>query len=66
VYEDYSKADATLAVNSLDVDWNEQAAKAAQSYLDYSSFSRTGLIEQLEYEGYTHDQAVFGVDSVGL
>ena len=25
---------------------------------------RAGLIEQLEYEGYTHDEAVYGVDKV--
>lgn len=45
-------------------DWYEQAAKAAQKYLDYMAFSRSGLIEQLEYEGYTHDEAVYGVDKV--
>ena len=28
------------------------------------TFSRSGLIEQLEYEGYTHDEAVYGVDKV--
>lgn len=26
-------------------------------------FSREGLIEQLEYEGFTHSQAVCGVDN---
>lgn len=33
---------------------------------DAKSFSRDGLIEQLEYEGFTPDQATYGVDSVGL
>lgn len=28
-------------------------------------FSRTGLIDQLEYEGYTHDEALYGVDHCG-
>ena len=28
--------------------------KAAESYLSFSSFSRDGLIEQLEYDGFTH------------
>ena len=49
------------------MDWNEQAAKSAQSYLDTSAFSRQGLIEQLESEygaGFTHAQAVYGVDAV--
>ena len=31
----------------LVVDWSEQAAKKAADYLDYSSFSRSGLIEQI-------------------
>jgi hypothetical protein len=44
----------------------EEAKEAAKSYLDYSSFSRDGLIEQLEYEGFTNEQAVFGVDENGL
>ena len=26
------------------------------------SFSKSGLIEQLEYEGFTHEQAVYGAD----
>jgi hypothetical protein len=65
-YEGYSTDDATWAVDSLNVNWNEQAAKSAQDYLDYTSFSRSGLIEQLEYEGYTPDQAEYGVSQVGF
>ncbi len=38
------------------------AIDAAQSYLDYSAFSRTGLIGQLEYEGYKTADATFAVD----
>ncbi len=51
------------------MNWNEQAAKAAQQYLDYSHFSRSGLIHQLESEagsGFTHKQAVYGVNKAGL
>ena len=44
----------------------EQAAKSAEQYLEYSNFSRSGLIEQLKYEGFTNKQAVYGADSVGL
>ena len=43
----------------------ENALKSAQSYLRFSAFSRNGLIKQLEYEGFTHEQAVYGVDNVG-
>jgi hypothetical protein len=60
VYEGYSKADATFAVDSLPVDWNEQAFLSAQAYLDYSSFSLSSLIDQLKYEGFTKAQAECG------
>jgi hypothetical protein len=65
-FEGYSTADATYAVDSLGVDWNEQAAQSAQDYLDFTSFSRQGLIEQLEFEGFTYEQAVYGVNTTGL
>ena len=45
-------------------DWEEQAALKAASYLSYSAFSKKELIEQLEYEGFTHEQAVHGVNAV--
>lgn len=34
--------------------------------LDYLSFSRSGLIDQLKYEGFTDAQATYGVNAVGL
>ena len=40
----------------------ENAIDTASSYLDYSAFSRTGLIGQLEYEGYATGDATFAVD----
>jgi hypothetical protein len=39
------------------------AIRMAQSYLKYSSFSRSGLIAQLEYEGFSSDVAAYGVDA---
>ena len=41
----------------------KNALSKALSYLDYSAFSREGLIEQLEYEGYSHEEAVYGVNN---
>lgn len=38
-----------------------QADKSAKSYLEYSSFSRQGLIDQLKYEGFSQSQAEYGV-----
>ncbi|MCR4941071.1 MAG: Ltp family lipoprotein, partial [Treponemataceae bacterium] len=45
----------------------KQALKSAESYLNFSSFSKKGLYEQLssEYgEGFTRDEAQFAVDHV--
>ena len=44
---------------------NEQAAKSAEQYLSFSSFSRQGLIDQLMYEGFTQEQAEYGVTQNG-
>lgn len=67
----YPKEVATVAVEHIesDVDWNEQAVKAAENYLDLMSFSRSGLIQQLTSEagdGYTQEQAEHAADEVGL
>ena len=43
----------------------KNALSAALGYLNYTSFSYSGLIEQLEYEGYTHKEAVYGADNCG-
>ena len=64
-YEGYSEEASTIAVDSLVVDWNEQAAKCAENYLEHMSFSRSGLINQLKYEGFTQEQAEYGVSAVG-
>lgn len=61
-FEDYGTADATFAVDYLQVDWNEQAVESAKSYLDYTSFSLQGLIEQLQFEGFTYEQAAYGAN----
>ncbi|MHA6780266.1 Ltp family lipoprotein [Pseudonocardia saturnea] len=42
----------------------ENALQSADSYLDFSGFSRSGLIKQLEYEGYSTADATFAVDTV--
>ncbi len=43
----------------------KNALSSANSYLRYSNFSYNGLIEQLEFEGYTHEDAVYAVDHCG-
>lgn len=41
------------------------AVNMAKSYLDYTAFSRDGLIEQLEYEGFSNEDATYGADNSG-
>ncbi|HSK69559.1 MAG TPA: Ltp family lipoprotein [Candidatus Limnocylindria bacterium] len=41
------------------------ALQSAKDYLNYTAFSYTGLIRQLEYEGYSDDEARYGADNCG-
>lgn len=41
------------------------ALETAGSYLDVMPFSHSGLVKQLEYEGYTHEEAVYAADHCG-
>jgi hypothetical protein len=64
-YEGYSVSEATLAVDSLNINYNEQAYKSAVNYLQMMPFSRSELIDQLLYEGYTQAQATSAVSRIG-
>lgn len=59
----YELADATVAVDSLNIDYNNQAVKSANQYLQLQGFSCDGLIQQLSSsagDSYTISQATFG------
>lgn len=43
----------------------KNAIRSAKTYLDYSAFSRDGLVEQLEYEQFSHADAAYGADNSG-
>lgn len=43
----------------------QNALQKAYQYLEYSAFSYAGLIDQLEFEGFTHLQAVYGAEQNG-
>ena len=53
---------ATSAPSSETVS-QSNARKKGASYLKSSAFSRTGLIEQLEFEGFENADAVYGADA---
>ncbi|WP_269516107.1 Ltp family lipoprotein [Brevundimonas subvibrioides] len=64
----YDVADATVAVDSLDVDWNANAARSAEQYLNMTGFSCRGLVEQLSSSSgdkYTEAQAQYGAQAAG-
>ena len=42
----------------------QNAVKQAQSYLSHSAFSKKGLREQLEFEGYTKEEADYAIEVV--
>lgn len=44
----------------------ENAIQTANDYLDYTAFSESGLIDQLEFEGYSKADARFAVNHVSV
>jgi colicin import membrane protein len=69
-YEGYTKQEAVYGVNqaglSAETAGQENARESAEDYLDSSAFSRKGLIDQLEYEGYSTKDATYAVDAVSV
>ena len=66
---DFSNVTSDMTVNAR---WDpkptisqENALESAESYLRVMPFSYSGLVEQLEYEGYSHEDAVYAVDRCG-
>ena len=61
-------SDLDNAVSSIPenaTDREKEIIKAAMSYVDSCNMSYNGLIHQLEYEGYSHDEAVYGAENCG-
>lgn len=64
----YDVGDATMAVDSMNIDWNAEAVRSAKQYLSMSGFSCKGLIRQLSSsagDGYTESQAIYGAKQAG-
>lgn len=70
-FEGFTHEEAVYGVNNYNgaesgpADQKEQALGSAKSYLSFSAFSYSGLIKQLEFEGYTHEDAVYAADHCG-
>ena len=64
----YSVNDATVAVDSLTVNWNTEAVQAAKEYLQTQPFSCADLIQQLDSSAgsqFTVAQATYGATQAG-
>jgi hypothetical protein len=57
--------DATAEDTGSETVSQSNAREKAASYLEFSAFSREGLIEQLEYEGFSQADAEYAADAVG-
>jgi len=62
----YSDSDPMSTVQFENQTMGERnALDKAHDYLRVSAFSREGLIEQLEYSGFSHNESVYAVDNCG-
>ena len=55
---------ATQKPTTTETTGQKNAKRKAESYLDYSFFSRSGLIDQLLYEDFSRSDAEYAVDAV--
>lgn len=62
--EGFSRDSAERAVESLDVDWNEQAVKSANNTLQYISLSDSEIISWLISDGFTQDEAAYAISTI--
>ncbi|WP_303203898.1 Ltp family lipoprotein [Raoultibacter timonensis] len=66
---DFTNVTGDLTVNAtwkaLPTKSQSNAVKKAKDYLSFMAFSYDGLIDQLEYEKFSYDDAVYGVDNCG-
>lgn len=62
--EDAAKKEAADRIANATIG-QKNALQSAKDYLNYTAFSYNGLVEQLEYEGYSNEEAIFAVDNCG-
>ena len=54
----------TLAASPASASPRSQAIGMAYNYLDYTAFSKGGLADQLEYEGFSPSVAIYAVNHI--
>lgn len=70
-YDDYVDSNYDSDIGETTKDDNNlssdkiSALQKAKDYLAYSAFSKSGLIDQLQYEGFSEEDAKYAVDNCG-
>ena len=59
-----AKAEAAKAEEEAGTVSQQNALRKAADYLEYTAFSKSGLIDQLEFEGYSNSEAEWAVERV--
>ena len=63
---DHSNTGSTADTYSYSASSGERnALQKAKDYLDFMHFSYEGLTEQLEFEGFSHSEAIYGAEHCG-
>ncbi len=64
VYDGFSEEEAAAALDNSGVDWNAQAVLQAQLQMELlPDTTYDELVDQLEYEKFTHEEAVYAADN---
>lgn len=59
-----TRGESRTTVNTATIGQKNALAKA-KDYLAFTAFSHSGLIDQLEYEGFSTEEATYGADNCG-
>ena len=54
------------AADNCSANWNKEAKEMAEQYMDSTTYTYKDMVQQLETEGFTKEQAKFGAKAVGL
>lgn len=64
--EKFTDSQAQYAADNIGANWDDMARMKAEQYQKLFSFSRSQMINQLLYDGFTQEQAECGASHVGL
>lgn len=65
-FDDNFHEDTEKTTNLCEIDCYKQVIKSAAEFLNCESFSKQGLIEQLEFEGFSREQATYAVNNCSV